>query len=90
LTADRGAQQFVVDVSGCALFNVDTEELIWPRNPNEALIGYDLSLRALVDRELWENARRRWDEEHRAEWAAFTWRIAVPLSRRLQFVGAWQ
>lgn len=30
-TADRGEQQFVADISGCSLFNVDTEELIWPQ-----------------------------------------------------------
>jgi hypothetical protein len=89
LTSDRGDQQFVVDVSGCGLFNVDTEELIWPRGNHEA-IGDDLPLRVLTDRELWNAAHRKWDEEHPREWAAFIWRVAVPLSRRLRFVGAWR
>jgi hypothetical protein len=86
-TSDRGEQQFVVDVSGCALFNVDTEELIWPRTPSDAP-GDDIPLRVLTDAELWERARHRWED--RQEWTAFVWRIAVPLSNRLRFVGAWR
>jgi hypothetical protein len=88
-TSDRGEQQFVVDVSGCGLFNVDTEELIWPRGPRDD-IGDDVPLRILTDRVLWGEARRRWDKKHPREWAAFVWQVAVPLSNRLGFVGAWR
>jgi hypothetical protein len=88
-TSDRGQQQFVVDVRGCALFNVDTEELIWPRHPDQD-IHSDVPLRILTDEDLWKQTRRWWDEEQPREWAAFVWRVAVPLSRRLGLVGAWE
>jgi hypothetical protein len=88
-TSDRGVQQFVADVGGCGLFNVDTEELIWPRGAGDD-VGDDVPLRVLTDRGLWEQARRPWDEDHPREWTAFVWRVAVPLSRRLGFVGAWR
>src|SRR5690348_1988303 len=65
-TSDRGEQQFVVDVSGAGSFNVDTEELIWPRAPGDD-IRDDVPLRALTDRGLWEQARCRWDEHHPRE-----------------------
>ena len=89
-TADGGEQQFVVDVSGAGLFNVDTAELIWPWAPNDEIGGDDVPLQALTDPVLWERARSRWDADRPREWAAFVWRIAVPLANRLGFVGAWQ
>jgi hypothetical protein len=89
-TSDRGEQEFVVDVSGCGLFNVDTEELIWPQNPGDETGDSYVLLRILTDRELWEQARSRWDEGHPREWTAFVWRVAVPLSYRgLGFRAAW-
>ena len=89
-TSDRGKQQFVVDVSGCGLFNVDTEELVWPGNPGDDWDDAYVPLDILTDRERWEQSHRRWDEERPRQWAAFVWRIAVPLSRRLGFVAAWR
>jgi len=87
-TSDRGEQQFVVDISGCGLLNVDTEELIWPRHPGDDRDD-DVPLSVLTDRELWERICSRWDEERPRQWVAFVWRIAVPLSRRLGFSTAW-
>src|SRR5687768_5052030 len=82
-TSDRGTQRFVVDVSGCGLFNVDTEELIWPRSPDEQVGAADVPLEVLTDRELWRRTAGRWDEEQPRDWTAFVWRVAVPLCRRL-------
>ena len=87
-TADQGEREFFIDVSGCGLFNVDTEELIWPHEPGFEIPDY-LPLRILTDSTLWEQARQWWDDRPR-EWTAFVWRFAVPLSNRLGFVGAWQ
>ena len=78
----------VVDVSGCGLVNVDTEELVWPRGAGDD-IEDDVPLAACTDRARWELARRHRDGDCPREWTAFLWRIAVPLSRRLGFAGAW-
>lgn len=83
-TSDRGEQQFVIDISGCSLLNVDTDELIWPRDPGGDCGDDDVPLSILSDRDLWERTRSRWDEERPRQWVAFVWRIAVPLSRRLE------
>jgi hypothetical protein len=88
-TSDRGDQQFVVNVDTVDLFNVDTEELIWPRDPDED-IHEDVPLHILTQPDLWEHTRRQWDDAYPREWSAFTWRIAVPLANRLGFVGAWR
>lgn len=88
-TADRGDQQFVVAVDAAHLFNVDTEELIWPIGPEEESSD-NVPLRALTQPELWEQSRRRWEDEHPRAWTAFVWRVAVPLINRLGIVGAWR
>jgi hypothetical protein len=82
-TSDRGKQQFVIDVSGCGLFNVDTEELIWPWSLT-ATVNEDVPMRVLTDPELWERTSRHWDEEHPRQWVAFVWRVPVPLANRLK------
>lgn len=88
-TSDLGQQQFVVDVSGCGLFNVDTEELIWPRIIGDDIFD-DVPLRIITAPEIWNETRQRWDEDRPRDWAAFVWRIAVPLCRRIGVVGAWE
>jgi hypothetical protein len=87
-TFDEGETQFGADVSGCNLFNVGTEELIWPWSP--AMEGGDyILLPALTNADLWNKAREIFEESQPVEWTAFVWRIAVPLSIGLGFVGAW-
>ena len=88
-TSDLGEQQFVIDIGGCGSFNLDIEELIWPRGPDDD-VGDGVPLRLLTDAELWEETRRRWDEALPREWTAFVWRVAVPLSNRLGIIGAWR
>jgi|GEM_PF-3725515 len=71
-TADRGEQVFVVGVMQAVLFNVDTAELIWPREPEHPL--YDANdglLRVVTDPQLWKRACGYWDAVHPREWTAF-------------------
>jgi hypothetical protein len=90
-TVDRGEQEFVVGVMQAGLFNVDTAELIWPRDPGHPVCNdNDVLLRVVTDPELWEQARQHWEASQPQEWTAFVWRIAVPLSNRLGLVGAWR
>lgn len=88
-TSDQGDREFFVDVSGCSLFNVDTEELIWPHEPGFEDPDY-LPLRTLTNAVLWERTGLRWEHDRPRDWTAFVWRVAVPLSNRLGFVGAWR
>jgi hypothetical protein len=87
-TSDKGETQFVADVSCCNLLNVGTEELIWPWSPEAESADYIL-LPPLTNANLWNKAREIFEESQPVEWAAFVWRIALPLSIRLGFVGAW-
>ena len=87
-TADRGSQIFVVGVGQAGLLQIDTEELIWPRDPEGDLFD-DLPLAGLWDPDSWYEAAASWQQEDPAAWVAFTWRIAVPLANRLRLVGAW-
>lgn len=61
-TSDRGEQQFIVGISKCGQFNVDTEELIWPRSPGDDIFD-DLPLRVLTDRDLLKAVCQRWENE---------------------------
>jgi hypothetical protein len=90
LTADRGEQEFAVDVSGCRLTNVDTEELIWPRTVGHIGESNDVPLRVLTSPELWSRACVIWEKKDPLAWTAFMWRIAIPLSNRLNLAGAWR
>jgi hypothetical protein len=88
LTIDRGMQQFVVDLEGCSLPNVDTEELIWPHNPGSE-DQYYLPLHILVNPVLWQQRQDRWNTIEPRIWQAFVERIAIPLTKQLSIVGAW-
>lgn len=50
-----------------------------------------LPLSILTNRRMWEweSYRRQSQEEGSREWVAFVWRIAVPLSNRVNFLPAW-
>lgn len=89
-TADRAQQSFIADVEGCVLFNVDTEELIWPVDPGKDNGEHYLPLDVLSNRDLWERTCARWDEQDARAWTAFVWRVAVPLSRRLAITAPWR
>jgi len=87
-TADRGTQIFVVGIAQSNLHNVDTEELIWPKNPADDPFD-DLPLHTMLDANAWTSAMNQWLNEDPVAWTAFVWRIAVPLSNRLQLTEAW-
>lgn len=88
VTSDKGEQIFVVSVAQAHLFNVDTEELIWCV-AQDSETEDDLPLPVLLDASKWNIALQHWSSENPVAWIAFIWRIAVPLSNRLGFVGAW-
>ena len=87
-TSDRGSQIFVVGVYAANQPNVDTEELIWPRDPT---VDYkdDVPLKAISNPELWKQAEAYWMEQDPLAWTAFVWRVAVPLVEGLGIIGAW-
>jgi phospholipase C len=60
------------------------------KGPDTDLRNDDVPLHALADRDLWTHTQRRWDEQQPGQWQAFVWRVAIPLSRRLDFVPAWR
>jgi hypothetical protein len=88
LTIDRGMQQFLVDLEGCTLTNVDTEELVWPYDPGSETQDH-LPLNILVNPVLWQQMQDRWNATEPKIWQAFVERIAIPLTRQLSIVGAW-
>lgn len=87
-TSDRGSQIFVVGVDAANQHNVDTEELIWPRDPT-ADYKDDVPLEAISNPELWKEAEAYWMEEDPLAWTAFVWRVAVPLAEGLGIIGSW-
>ena len=82
-TADRGPQKFIVGVTEANLPNCDTAELIWPRDPDEAVDDDDTPLEYLTDEALFETERSRWIERDPVSWTAYYWRVAAPLLRCL-------
>lgn len=87
-TADRGKQIFVVDIAQSNRHNVDTVELIWPRDPADDLFD-DLPLNTMLNANAWTFAMNRWIKLDPVAWTAFVWRIAIPLSNRLKLTEAW-
>jgi hypothetical protein len=87
-TADKGSQIFVVMIECANQHNVDTEELIWPRDP--ASNDKDsVPLEVIANPDLWEKAAAYWLEAAPLSWTAFVWRVAVPLADRLKIIGSW-
>jgi len=88
-TTDRGIQIFAVSVHAANQHNVDTEELIWPNDPECDLMG-TVPLEAISNSILWTKAEKHWQEEDPISWAAFVWRVAVPIANRLRILGSWE
>ena len=90
-TSDKGFQIFVASLEAVNQFNVDTSELIWPVDQSRDFSqNEEIPLNAIVNKELWVKVKEYWEIKDPISWTAFIWRIAVPLSNKLNIVGSWR